>query len=177
MILWNFSPTLWRKDFTFTFCAESSSYVTGPGNIMYLYIYMYAYQSRLRKPAGSLNNYVHSCLRLFLYSNLHSFIVLLLSCPRNWRFTPMDMTDYITALVHLNMMRRRSLKIICIGNYFMTNTARDKKKKFKMLQRNIIYFFQTANVNSKKTLNFYFYLVIVFYIPHRCLAVYEAIGI
>lgn len=89
----------------------------------------------------------------------------------------MDVTDYITALVHLNMMRRRSLKIICIGNYFMTNIVMDKKKKFKMLQRNIIYFFRTANVNSKKTLNFYFYLVIVFYIPHRCLAVYEAIGI
>lgn len=87
----------------------------------------------------------------------------------------MDMTDYITALVHLSMMRRRSLKIICIGNYFMTNIVRDKKK-FKMVQRNIIYFFQTANVNSKKTLNFYFYLLIVFYIPHRCLAVYEAIG-
>ena len=89
----------------------------------------------------------------------------------------MDMTVCITALVHLSMMRRQSLKIICIGNYFMTNIVRDKKKKFKMLQRNIIYFSQTANVNSKRTLNFYFYLLTVFYIPHRCLAVYEPIEI
>ena len=89
----------------------------------------------------------------------------------------MDMTVCITALVHLSMMRRQSLKIICIGNYFMTNIVRDKKKKFKMLQRNIIYFSQTANVNSKRTLNFYFYLLIVFYTPHRCLVVYEPIEI
>lgn len=178
-----------KKDFTFTFCAEPSNYVIGPGKIMYFlisiyiykyidrYIYVYTYQSWLRKPAGSWNNYMHSCLRLFLYSNLHSFTALLLSCSRNWRFTPMDMTVCITALVHLNMMRRQSLKIICIGNYFMTNIVRDKKKKFKMLQRNIIYFSQTVNINSKRTLNFYFYLLIVFYIPHRCLAVYEPIEI
>ena len=89
----------------------------------------------------------------------------------------MNVTDRIAAPMHLNIWGRQSLKIVCIGNYFMTNVLRDKKKKFKMLKRKIINSIQRANINFKETLNFYFSLLTVFYIPSRCQALCEAIVI